>query len=101
MPTPDLVYTGVSVFILGIFITLSAVFNGVVFNALDDPSKNYVKDHYITFFWTSVAMVGLLSLLSFFYIRLNPSHYQMYSMIVTHISLLLSLTALSFSTLFH
>ena len=99
--SPEFIYTGVSLFILGIFIILFAVFNGVVFDALTDPGKNYVKDHYVTFFAVSVSMVILLSLLSFFYIRLNPSHYQTYSMIVTHISLLLSLTAVSFSTLFH
>jgi len=97
----ELVYTSVSLFILGIFITLFAVFNGVIYDVLDDTNKNLVKENFITFFWTSVAMVILLSLLSFFYIRLNPSHYQTYSMIVTHISLLLSLTGLSFSTLFH
>ena len=40
----------------------------------------------------------LLDSLSF---RLNPNNYQTYSMIVTHISLLLSLSAISFATLSH
>ena len=93
--------SGVLLLILAVFIVLFAVFNGVVYDNVSSDIKNNVKDNFTTYFYVCVAMVGVLSGLAFYYIRLNPNNYQTYSMIVTHISLLLSLSAISFATLSH
>ena len=85
--------------ILAGFITLYSVFNSVVFDNVNADIKNSVKDNFTTYFSVCVVMIVLLSMVAFYYIRMNPNHYIVYSMIVTHISLLLSLTALSFTTL--
>lgn len=92
-------YSGVLLLVLAIFVTLYSVFNSVIYDALSDDIKNHFKDHFSTYFYVCLALVGLLSVLAFYYIRLNPQNYETYSMIVTHVSLLLSLTAVSFSTL--
>lgn len=92
-------YSGVLLLILGGFVALYSVFNAVVYDALGDDVKNHFKEHFSTYFYVCVAIVGVLSVLAFYYIRLNPQNFETYSMIVTHVSLLLSLTAVSFSTL--
>lgn len=92
-------YSGVLLLILAGFVALYSVFNAVVYDALGDDVKNHFKEHFSTYFYVCIAIVGVLSVLAFYYIRLNPQNYETYSMIVTHISLLLSLTAVSFSTL--
>jgi len=85
--------------ILAVFIVLYSVFNSVVYDNVNADIKNSLKNNFTTYFAVCVVMIALLSIVSFFYIRMNPNHYMVYSMIVTHISLLLSLTALSFTTL--
>ena len=92
-------YSGVLLLVLGVFVILYSLFNSVVYDALGEDVKNYFKEHFSTYFYVCVALVGVLSVLAFYYIRLNPQNFETYSMIVTHISLLLSLTAVSFATL--
>jgi len=92
-------YSTVLLVILGIFVALYSVFNAVIYDALGTDVKNHFKEHFSTYFYVCVALVGVLSVLAFYYIRLNPQNFEIYSMIVSHISLLLSLTAVSFSTL--
>jgi hypothetical protein len=92
-------YSGVLLLILAGFVALYSVFNAVIYDALGTDVKNHFKEHFSTYFYVCVAIVGALSVLAFYYIRLNPQNFETYSMIVTHISLLLSLTAVSFSTL--
>lgn len=94
-------YSTVLLALLGLFITLFALFNSIVFDGVNQDIKNNLKEHFTAYFIVCVVIVSVLSVLGFYFIRLNPSNYQTYSMVVTHISLLLSLSALSFSTLAH
>lgn len=94
-------YSTILLGILGAFIALFGLFNSIVFDGVSQDIKNSLKDHFTTYFIVCVVMVSVLSILAFYFIRLNPANYQTYSMVVTHISLLLSLSALSFATLSH
>ena len=88
------------VVVLGVFITLFATFNGVIFDkSFTGDMKVTIRDNLTTFFWVCAALVLLLTLLSTFWIRQNPNALNPYLMIITHMSLLLSLTSLSFSTM--
>jgi len=60
-------YSGVLLLILGIFVTLYAVFNGVIYDALGNDVKNHFKEHFSTYFYVCVALVAVLSILAFFY----------------------------------
>ena len=86
--------------VLGVFVTLFGTYNGIIYNnTFTGDLKNIVRDNLTTFFWVCVALVSLLAFLSIFWIRQNPIALNPYLMIVTHISLLLSLSAVSFSTM--
>jgi len=86
--------------VLGVFVTLFGTYNGIIYNnSFTGDLKNIVRDNLTTFFWVCVALVSLLAFLSIFWIRQNPAALNPYLMIVTHISLLLSLSAVSFSTM--
>ena len=86
--------------VLGGFIALFATYNGVIYNnSFTGDLKNIVRDNLTTFFWVCAAIVSLLGFLSIFWIRQNASALNPYLMVVTHISLLLSLSAVSFSTM--
>jgi len=86
--------------VLGVFVTLFGTYNGIIYdNSFTGDLKNIVRDNLTTFFWVCVALVSLLAFLSIFWIRQNPVALNPYLMVVTHISLLLSLSAVSFSTM--
>ena len=86
--------------VLGVFVTLFGTYNGIIYdNSFTGDLKNIVRDNLTTFFWVCVALVSLLAFLSIFWIRQNPVALNPYLMVVTHISLLLSLSVVSFSTM--
>ena len=88
------------VIVLGVFIVLAGTYNGVVYNkSFTADLKQTVSDNLSTYFWVCAGLVGLLGLLSILWIRQNPNALNPYVMIVTHISLLLSLTSVSFATM--
>jgi len=87
------------VIVLGGFIALFSSFNGVVFDNVGGDLKESIKKNLNVYFWVCAGLVGLLGLLSIFWIRQNPNALNPYVMIVTHISLLLSLSAVSFATM--
>jgi uncharacterized membrane protein len=86
--------------VLGVFVTLFGTYNGIIYNnSFTGDLKNIVRDNLTTFFWVCVGLVSLLAFLSIFWIRQNPIALNPYLMVVSHISLLLSLSAVSFSTM--
>ena len=85
--------------VLVIFIIFFAAFNGVIFDNVGGDLKTSIKNNLRTYFWVCASLVGLLGFLSVFWIRQNPNALNSYLIIVTHISLLLSLTSVSFATM--
>jgi hypothetical protein len=86
--------------VLGVFVVLFGTYNGVVYNnSFTGDLKIIVSDNLTTFFWVCAALISLLGFLSIFWIRQNPNALNSYLMVITHISLLLSLSAVSFSTM--
>lgn len=91
--------SGMLFIVLGAYIALFSSFNGVVFDNVGGDLKETIKNNLNLFFWVCASIVLLLGALSIFFIRQNPNALNPYLMVITHISLLLSLTSISFSTL--
>lgn len=82
----------------GIF---GAVFGGVFnlgFNFskdVNEDTKNKLRDIFIV----SIVMVFIMAILSVILTKTNPDIFQVYTLIVLHLSLALSLVAVSYGTL--
>lgn len=86
------------VVIFTIIIVFFGVTFGVVINNVDlDNYKTNVKI-YSGIAWTSLACISALGLISFYGISQDPSIFGPYMLIVTHLSLLLSILAVTFSS---
>ena len=87
--------------VFGIFAVImtffGAVFGGVINNVdLDNYKKN--KDIYTGIAITSMVLISVLGLISFFGISKDPTMFGPYVLVTTHLSLLLSILAVTFST---
>jgi hypothetical protein len=91
--------SGMLFIVLGAYIALFSSFNGVVFDNVGGDLKETIKNNLNLFFWICASIVLVLGGLSVFFIRQNPNALNPYLIIITHISLLLSLTSISFSTM--
>lgn len=85
--------------VLVIFIIIFGAYYGVIYDNLGGDLKVSIQNNLSTYFWVCAFLVGLLGLLSVFWIRQIPNALNPYLMVVTHISLLLSLTSVSFATM--
>lgn len=86
------------IIIFAVIMVFFGVTFGVVINNVDlDNYKNNVKI-YSGIAWTSFACIFVLGLISFYGISQDPSIFGPYMLIVTHLCLLLSILAVTFST---
>lgn len=88
-------------FVIVIFIIamafFGAVFGGIINNVdLDNYKKN--KEIYTGIAITSLILISLLGLIAFYAISSDPTLYGPYVLVTTHLSLLLSILAVTFST---
>lgn len=87
--------------VFGIFIVVMIFFGvtfGVVINNVDLDNYTKNKQIYSGIAWKSVALISVLGLIAFYAISGDPSLFGPYTLITTHLSLLLSILAITFST---
>lgn len=71
---------------------------GVVINKVDSDNYAKNKDIYTGIATTSLVLISVLGLIAFFAIKGDPTMYGPYVLVITHLSLLLSILAVTFST---
>ena len=86
------------IIIFAVIIVFFGVTFGVVINNVDLDNYNNNVKIYSGIAWTSLACISALGLISFYGISQDPSIFGPYVLIVTHLSLLLSILAVTFST---
>ena len=91
-------------FVVGGFVIAIGLFGAIYGVSLSDINptlkKDVIKSFQAIFIVTSI-LIGLLLLLSLYYIKSDPTTFQPYTIIILHISLFLSILSVSYSTLIH
>lgn len=91
-------------FVVGGFVIAIGLFGAIYGVSLSDINptlkKDVIKSFEAIFIVTSI-LIGLLLLLSLYYIKSDPTTFQPYTIIILHISLFLSILSVSYSTLIH
>ena len=89
-------------FVVAIFIIsmafFGAVFGGVI-NGVDKDSYNKNKEVYNGIAITSIILIGVLGIITFFAISKDPTIFGPYVLITTHLSLVISILSITFSLL--
>jgi ABC-type lipoprotein release transport system permease subunit len=85
--------------ILGAGIGLFGTIYGVVLSKINSSAYNTVVSQFNTIFIVSSILITGLGVLSVYFLRSDPSMFPTYALVITHLSLFLSLLAVSFATL--
>jgi len=91
-------------FIIGGFVIAISIFGAMYGLALSDVNATVKQDvlkKFNAIFIVASIFIALLTLLSLYYIKSDPSTFQPYTIIILHISLFLSILSVSYSTLIH
>jgi hypothetical protein len=91
-------------FIIGGFVIAISIFGamyGLALSDVNDTIKQDVLKKFNAIFIVASIFIALLTLLSLYYIKSDPSTFQPYTIIILHISLFLSILSVSYSTLIH
>jgi hypothetical protein len=95
---PNIKFTFVLI-IFGILMAFfGAVFGGVI-HGVDKDSYNKNKEVYTGIAITSIVLVSILGIITFVAISKDPTIFGPYVLITTHLSLLISILAVTFSLL--
>ena len=83
-----------------IFIAIFGAMYAIVLNSSVNPDvQAQVLSSFKTMFIVNAVLIGALTLLALFAIKSDPSIFQTYTIIILHVSLLLSLLSVSYSTI--
>ena len=85
--------------LLGGAIGLFGTLYGVVLSNINSSAYNTVVSKFNTMFIVSSILITVLAVLSVYFLKSDPSMFQNYTLVIIHLSLLLSLLSVSFSTL--
>jgi peptidoglycan/LPS O-acetylase OafA/YrhL len=91
-------------FVISGFVILAGLFGAIYGVSLSDVNptlKNDVIKSFNAIFIVTAILIACLLLLSLYYVKSDPSTFQPYTMIMLHLSLLLSTLSVSYSTLIH
>ena len=80
-------------------ISLFGTLYGVVLKNINGDAFVNVLNNFNTIFIVAAILVSVLALLSVYFVKSDPSMFEPYTLVVLHLSLLLSLLSVSFSTL--
>ena len=94
---PNTKFTFVLVIFAILMIFFGAVFGGII-NNVDKDNYNKNKDTYNGIAITSIILIALLGIISFVGISKDPTIFGPYVLITTHLSLLLSILSVTFSS---
>ena len=94
---PNTKFTFVLVIFVILMIFFAAVFAGII-NTVDKDNYNKNKDTYNGIAITSIILIALLGIISFVAISKDPTIFGPYVLITTHLSLLLSILSVTFSS---
>jgi ABC-type sugar transport system permease subunit len=89
----------VVVFILVISIALFGTGYGLVVNLVSADTYEKIKNQLNTIFIVDAILIFVLMVVSLMLIQSDPSMFQPYVLIVTHLALLISLLSISYSVL--
>ena len=88
-------------FVFGIFFILVAFFGAIFGGVINNVDIDYYKQNkqiYTGIAITSIVLIFILGVISFVAISSDPTIFGPYLLITTHLSLLLSILAVTFST---
>ena len=87
------------VFILAVMIGLFGTGYGLVLNLVSADTYEKIKNQLNSIFVINAILIFVLMVLSLMFIQSDPSMFQPYILITTHLSLLISLLSISYSVL--
>lgn len=87
------------VILFGLGIGLFGTGYGIVTNNISADTYKKIKDSINYIFGISAGLIATLMVISLILIRSDPSMFQPYILVVTHVTLLVSLLSLSYSVL--
>ena len=85
----------------GIGLGIFGAMYGISLSDVNPTIKQDVIKKFNAIFVVTSILIALLTLLSLYYVRSDPTTFQPYTIILLHISLLLSVLSVSYSTLIH
>lgn len=85
--------------ILVVMIGLFGTGYGLVINLVSADTYEKIKNQLNSIFVINAILIFVLAILSLMFIQSDPSMFQPYTLITTHLSLLISLLSVSYSVL--
>ena len=87
------------VVLFGLAVGLFGTGYGIVTNNISPDTYKKIKDSINYIFGISAGLIGALMLISLILVRSDPSMFQPYILVVSHVTLLIALLSLSYSVL--
>lgn len=83
----------------GVAIGLFGTGYGIVFNNISKETLETLKKDITTIFIVNFVLIFILMVLSMVFIKGNPSMFQPYILVISHVTLLIALMSVSYSVL--
>lgn len=85
--------------LIALVIVLFGAGYGLVIKMISADTYEKIKNQINTIFIVDAILIGLLMITSLIFIRSNPSMFDPYILVISHVTLLIALLSLSYSVL--